>query len=156
MKKIIFNSILLVFFLFSCSSIDKQKELSFSAEVNASLNKEITIERAQSNTPDYIGYTVFNHTKETVTFLDQGFETTVYYYDTNTQKWTEILLPHRPDLRSKTLPAELETLSLDNTWSIFGDDITSLLPQEYRLYIEGTGDFTGKEYGAFFDFTILE
>ena len=153
MKKIII-SIVSLFMLVACTSFDSQKNDVFLSGVDAILNEEITLQRSQSNSPGLIGFAVLNHASETVTFSDQGFGLKIYYYDEDTSYWDEKELYPFPAPRPKTLPAKTSNISHINTWSILEDDIVNALPGEYRLYIEGIGDVTGKKYGAFFEFTI--
>ena len=151
MKKL-FLSLISLLFLTSCAN-NVQKEEAFSALVNARLNKEIILERASTNTKGLIGFSVLNYATEHVTFSDQGFGVTIYYYDESTLHWEKKALSPYPELRPKTLFAKTTDLSHVNTWSILESDIVDVVPGEYCLYVEGVGSVSGKKYGAFFDFT---
>ncbi len=156
MKKIVLVNIIFIFLLFACNNVSDKKNDSFLTETNASLNKEITVKRTQSNTPELIGFIVSNHSEETITFPDQGFGVRIYYYNEGSQQWNQKLLSPYPAPRPKTLPSGLDVPAFSNMWSILETDIIALHPQEYRLYVEGNGDFTNEKYGAFFDFIIQE
>ena len=145
-----------LFILVACTSCDNQKSDVFLSVVDATLNEEITLQKSQSNSPGLIGFAVFNHSSEAVTFSDQGFSLKIYYYDESMSCWNEKELYPFPAPRPKTLPARTSDISHTNTWSILEDDIVNAVPGVYRLYIEGIGDLTGKKYGAFFDFTVQE
>lgn len=146
-----------LFILIACTSCNSQENDIFLSIVDATtLNEEIVLQRAHTNTPGFIGFSVFNYANETVTFSDQGFGLKIYYYDENISRWNEKELSPFPEPRPTTLPARTSDISHTNTWRILDDDIVNAVPGVYRLYIEGVGNVTGKIYGAFFEFTIRE
>ena len=155
MIKKIFLVLLLLFLLSGCAN-NVQKEEAFSALVNARLNKEIILERSSTNTKGLIGFSVLNYATEHVTFSDQGFGVTIYYYDESTLRWEKKELYPYPAPSPKTLFAKTTDYSHVNNWSILESDIVDVVPGEYRLYVEGVGSVSGKKYGAFFDFVVRE
>ena len=103
-----------------------------------------------------IGFSVLNYATESVTFSDQGFGVTIYYYDESTLRWEKKELYPYPAPRPITLSAKATDYSHVNNWSILESDIVDVVPGEYRLYVEGVGSVSGKKYGAFFDFVVRE
>jgi hypothetical protein len=164
--------------LFACDSLLSQKSESaehlltpkYSKEANdifvssiaenTDLNSGLTIERAMSLYSDQennVSFAVFNHTNESITFPNQGFGITIFWYNDTKNLWEELSLNHLPYSTAKTLPPKLERWDFEenlNSRDVLENDVEALPYDLVRLYVSGVGDLTDKKYGAHIDITI--
>jgi hypothetical protein len=129
----------------------------------ADLNEGLTIARnpflvaADGTTPppNYFSMTVLNHSDEPIHFPDQGFGLRTFVYDPEKGAWSEIVI-QRPAKNDVTLPAKLERYdaTINNKWTIPNQNFEVVDQREVRIYILGTGEETGRIYGAFYDLSL--
>jgi len=106
--------------------------------------------------PKGIGFIVLNHTEEPIVFSDIGFGLKVFQFDLSSKTWNQASLMRQPDPHQRVLPPHLEAydFTVDNLWSIFGDELEKIGYPQLRLYVSGIGSRTGKDYGAYIDVMI--
>jgi hypothetical protein len=133
-------------------------EIFISFVSTDNINTGISIEKAESvgSNKNDVGFSVFNHTNESVVFPNQGFGIQLFGYEENGKMWVELFLPHSPSSAPKTLPAKIEewSLALQYTWSIPGMQLESFEYQKIRIFISGKGNNTNTKYGAFLDILV--
>ncbi len=147
--------------------IDSNAQSLFMENVapNAEVNSGITMERASlmipsgdvpPPSPNYVFFSVYNHTEEAITFVNSGFGVRVYAFDRDFLNWIEVKLPNSPQKIPKTIPPKLEKddPNILNNWSIPNWDLEPIQHTELRIYIEGVGESTQKVYGAYIDISL--
>lgn len=140
-------------------------EESFAALIGEDmlLNAAVTMERSDPiavnpRSINTITFAVFNIGNEPVTFPDQGFGISLFYFDAAQDRWLGIELPHRPNPISRTLPPGTSSwdFEVQNVWEILPEDVNILGREHLRVFVAGIGDLTGTRFGAFLDVTVLK
>ncbi|MBN1452570.1 MAG: hypothetical protein JW963_16255 [Anaerolineales bacterium] len=106
--------------------------------------------------PNFLSFTVFNHTEEPIIFSNVGFSAELFHFSPLESNWEQVRLSMIPANNEKIIPAKLETIDskIPNTWDIPNWELEALPYKELRIYIEGLGFHSQKKYGAYLDFTI--
>jgi hypothetical protein len=147
----------------STPTFPKESNLLFALTVAGTnnLNAGITMERAGTPSSDLrdvnsITFAVFNHTSEAVTFPDPGYGVSVFRYDVLAEGWDELELPGWVGGPARTILPNTDDWpsAWRSTWTLMAEDLMLLSDTELRIFVAGTGNTTGRRYGAYLDVAI--
>jgi hypothetical protein len=130
-------------------------------EKNINLNSGITLKKsfpADQASDEIVSLIVLNHTDETIYFINSGFGLQLFCKDENANTWQKQNMPDVFVQENRVIPPKTETLNADlidiNLTNVLKSTVSQVGCTQLRLFVHGTGQDTGKKYGAYTDVTI--
>jgi hypothetical protein len=155
-----------LFLLMACnsSSANDQSSNDFRAslgEKNVNLNTGIALKKsfpADQTSDEIVSLIVLNHTNEAIYFTNSGFGLQLFCEDEKGNIWQKQNMPDGFVEENRVLPPKTETLNFDlidiNLTNVDKSTVSQVSCAQVRLFVQGTGQDTGKKYGAYTDITI--
>src|SRR5271157_529581 len=155
-----------VFVLMACNSncANNGSSDSFRASLSENdidLNTGITIQKsfpAEQDTDEIVSLIVLNHTDEAIYFTNSGLGLQLFCQNEKANIWQKQNMPNGFFEENRMIPPKTETLNSDlvdiNLTNVLKSTVSQVSCKQVRLFVQGSGQDTGKKYGAYTDVTI--